>query len=88
MTSDMVFGMRLGFEQEVDGTYTVGSPLSLVFFKTGMVTDTSRHSYGRTEGIMLNFIDEMSGIGLCALHTEYYQFCGNFCFNPETGKVQ
>ena len=76
--------MRLEFEQEVDGTYTVGSPLSLVFFKTGMVTDTSRHSYGRTEGIMLNFLDEMSGI---ALHTEYYQFGGNFCFNPETGKV-
>ena len=51
----MVLGMRLEFEQEqeVDGTYTVGSPLSLVFFKTGMVTDTSRHSYGRTEGIML-----------------------------------
>ena len=69
----MVLGMRLGFEQEVDGTYTVGSPLSLVFFKTGMVTDTSRHFYGRSEGFKLNLLDELSG---------------NFCSNPETGKVQ
>ena len=77
--------MRLGFDQKVDRTYTVRLPLSLVFIKTRLVTDTSRHSYGRTEGIMLNFLDEMSGI---ALHIEYYQCGGNFCFNPETGKVQ
>ena len=69
----MVFGMRLGFEQEVDGTYTVGSPLSLVFFKTGMVTDTSRYFYGRSEGFKLNLLGELRG---------------NFCSNPETGKVQ
>ena len=69
----MVLGTRREFELEVDGTYMVRSPFSLVFFKTGMVTDTSRHSYGRTEGINLNFLDEISG---------------NFCSNPETGKVQ
>ena len=51
----------------------VGSPFSLVFFKTGMVTDTSRHFYGRSEGFKLNLLGELSG---------------NFCSNPETGKVQ
>ena len=73
--------MRLGSEQEVDGTYTVRLPLSLVFFKTRLVTDTSRHSYGKTEGTKLDFLDMMSGIGHCALHSEYYQFCGNTCIN-------
>ena len=76
--------MGLGSEQEVDGTYTVRLPLSLVFFETRLVTDTSRLSYGKTEGTKL---DVMSRIGLCALHSEYYQFCGNICTNPETGKV-
>ena len=67
----MVLGTRREFELEVDGTYMVGSPFSLVFFKTGMVTDTSRHA--TPEGIKLNLLDELSG---------------NFCSNPETGKVQ
>ena len=79
--------MRLGFAQEVDGTYTVRLPLSLVFIKTRLITDASCHSYGKTEGTKLDFLDEMSGIGHCALHPEYYQFCGNICTNPETGKV-
>ena len=69
----MVLGTRRKFELEVDGTYMVGSPFSLVFFKTGMVADTSRHFYGRSEGFKLNLLGESSG---------------NFCSNPETGKVQ
>ena len=67
----MVLCMRLGFAQGVDG----------------LVTDASCHSYGKTEGTKLDFLNEMSGIGHCALHPEYYQFCGNTCTNPETGKV-
>ena len=69
----MVLGTRRKFELEVDGTYMVGSPFSLVFFKTGMVADTSRHFYGRSEGFKLNLLGELRG---------------NFCSNPETGKVQ
>ena len=54
--------MRLGYVQEVDRTSMVVLALSLVFIKTRLVIDASRHSYVKTESTKLDSIDELSDI--------------------------